>query len=98
MPVLRLTALLAAYLLLLSSPALAASPVREIKDLAQPIAAGSPTTYADLLKLIFPAPIPGRDEPPQTPPVRSLDNYFEKQPLTAKPDAAMLGGMLALPI
>jgi hypothetical protein len=94
-PNLRWPALLAACLLLLAGPALAASPLREIKDLKQPVAAGSPTTYADLLKLVFPAPPAGQDEAPQTPPVRSLSDYFKTQPLTAK---LGYGGVTALPI
>lgn len=94
-PGLRLSALLAACLLLLAGPALAASPLREIKDLKQPVAAGSATTYADLLKLVFPAPTKGEEEAPQTPPVRNLGDYFKTQPLTAKQG---YGGVTALPL
>ena len=95
MPALRLTVLLAASLPLLGSPALAASPLVEIKDLKQPVAAGSITTYADLLKLVFPEPPAGQQEAPETPPVRSLSDYFKAQPLTAK---QCFGGVMALPI
>ena len=84
-----------AWLLLLAGEGLAASPLVEIKDLKQPVAAGSPTTYADLLKLVFPEPPPGQEKKPQTPPVRSLSDYFKEQPLTAKQRD---GGVLALPI
>jgi hypothetical protein len=59
------------------------------------VAAGSITTYADLLKLVFPEPPIGEEEKPQTPPVRSLTGYFKEQPLTAKQGD---GGVLALPI
>ncbi len=93
-PCLRLFALLSAWLLL-AGFALAASPLLEITDLKQPVAAGSPTTYADLLKLVFPEPPAGQQEAPQTPPVRSLSDYFKAQPLTAKQG---YGGVLALPI
>ncbi|MCX5889443.1 MAG: hypothetical protein NTY36_08320 [Deltaproteobacteria bacterium] len=92
---LRLAALLAACLLLLVGSALAASPLVEIKDLKQPVAAGSITTYADLLKLVFPEPPAGEKEAPETPPVRSLSDYFKAQPLTAKQG---YGDVLALPI
>ena len=95
MPALRLAALLGAWLLLLAGEGLAASPLVEIKDLKQPVAAGSPTTYADLLKLVFPEPPLGQERKPQTPPVRSLSDYFKEQPLTAKQRD---GGVLALPI
>lgn len=54
LPALRMAPLLAACLLLLTGEALAASPLLKIEDLKQPVAAGSPTTYADLLKLVFP--------------------------------------------
>ena len=99
MPRLRLAALLAACLLLLAGPALAASPLREIKDLKQPVAAGSATTYADLLKLVFPEATKAQleaEEAPQTPPVRSLSDYFKAQPLTAKKQE--YGGVEALTI
>ncbi len=92
---LRLPALLAACLLLLAGAGEAASPLVEIKDLKQPVAAGSPTTYADLLKLVFPEPPAGQEEEPETPPVRSLSDYFKAQPLTAKQG---YGGVMALPI
>ncbi|MHB8068034.1 MAG: hypothetical protein ACYDIC_09050 [Desulfobaccales bacterium] len=92
---LRISALLAAWLLLFAGQALAASPLVEIKDLKQPVAAGSPTTYADLLKLIFPEPAAGQKETPQTPPVWQINDYYKKQPLTAKQRD---GGVLALPI
>jgi hypothetical protein len=92
---LRLPTLLAACLLLLAGQALAASPLVEVKDLKQPVAAGSITTYADLLKLVFPEPPAGQEEQPQTPPVRSLSDYFKTQPLTAKPG---VGSVMALPI
>ncbi|HEY9073072.1 MAG TPA: hypothetical protein VIN67_02980, partial [Desulfobaccales bacterium] len=58
-PGLRLPALLSACLLFLAGTALAASPLKEIKDLKQPVAAGSATSYADLLKLVFPEPPAG---------------------------------------
>ena len=95
-PALRFPALLAACLLLLAGSALAASPLVEIKDLKQPLAAGSPTTYADLLKLIFPEKPAGQEEQPETPPVRSLSDYFKAQPLTAKKQE--YGGVEALTI
>ena len=93
-PVLRWAALLAAWLLLLVGAGEAASPLVEVKDLKQPVAAGSPTTYADLLKLVFPEPAAGQ-EAEQTPPVRSLSDYFKAQPLTARQG---YGGVMALPI
>ena len=96
-PVLRWAALLGACLLLLGGQGLAASPLVEVKDLKQPVAAGSPTTYADLLKLVFPEPPPGQKEAPETPPVWSLSGYFKKQPLTTRQDRDY-GGVLALPI
>ena len=92
---LRIAALLAGWLLLLVGSGLAASCRLEIEDLKQPVAAGSPTTYADLLKLVFPEPPAGQKETPQTPPVRSLSDYFKTQPLTAKQG---YGGVMALPI
>ncbi|MFI5330801.1 MAG: hypothetical protein ACHQ2F_07170 [Desulfobaccales bacterium] len=92
---LRLPALLAACLLLLAGPALATSPLLTIKDLKQPVAAGSITTYADLLKLVFPERTQGQEEAPQTPPVRSLGDYFKAQPLTAQQG---YGDVLALPL
>lgn len=94
-PNLKLVALLAAWMLLLAGHGLAASPLFKVKDLKQPVAASSPTTYADLLKLVFPEPAAGQKETPQTPPVRSLSNYFKTQPLTAKQG---YGGIEALPI
>ncbi len=96
-PTLRLFALLAAWVLILAGDGLAALPLSEIKDLKQPVAAGSPTTYADLLKLIFPEPAPGEKETPQTPPVRSLSDYFKEQPLTAQQDQNY-GSIQALPL
>jgi hypothetical protein len=92
-PALRLTILLAAWLLLLAGQGLAVSPLKEIKDVKQRVAAGSPTTYADLLRLVFPPA--GKDEEPQTPPVRNLGDYFKVQPLTAHQG---YGGVLALPL
>ncbi|MHB8067410.1 MAG: hypothetical protein ACYDIC_05875 [Desulfobaccales bacterium] len=92
---LRIAALLAAWLLLLSGQGLAASCRLEVKDLKQPVAAGSPTTFADLLKLVFPEAAAGEEEAPQTPPVRSLSDYFKTQPLTAKQG---YGGVMSLPI
>ena len=92
---LRLSALLAAWLLLLVGAGEAASPLVEVKDLKQPVAAGAPVTDADLLKLVFPEPPPGQEKKPQTPPVRSLSDYFKEQPLTAKQRD---GGVMALPI
>jgi len=94
-PGLRWAARLGVWLLLLGGQGLAASPLVEVKDLKQPVAAGSPTTYADLLKLVFPEPPLGQERKPQTPPVRSLSDYFKEQPLTAKQRD---GGLLALPI
>jgi hypothetical protein len=91
---LRLAALLSAWLLL-GGEGLAASPLVEIKDLKQRVAAGSATTYADLLKLIFPEPPPGQEEKPQTPTVRQINGYYKAQPLTAK---MSLKDVLALPI
>lgn len=91
-PNLRLPALLATSLLLLAGSALASSPLLEIKDLKHPVAAGSPTTYADLLKLVFSERTKGQEEEPQTPPVRSLNDYFK---VTAKQG---YGDVLALPI
>jgi hypothetical protein len=67
--VLRSAALLSACLLLLGGQARAASPLVEIKDLKQPVAPGSPVTYADLLRLVFPEPAAGQKEAPETPPV-----------------------------
>ena len=55
-PGLRWAARLGVWLLLLGGQGLAASPLVEVKDLKQPVAAGSITTYADLLKLVFPEP------------------------------------------
>ena len=95
MTFLRLPALLAACLLLLAGSAMAASPLLEIKDLKQPVAAGSPVNYADLLKLVFPEAPAGQEEAPETPPVRSLSDYFKAQPLTVKQG---YGDVLALPI
>jgi hypothetical protein len=95
LPGLRWAALLGVWLLLLGGRGLAASHLVEVNDLKQPVAAGSPTTYADLLKLVFPESPAGEEEKPQTPPVRSLSDYFKEQPLTAKQRD---GGVLALPI
>jgi hypothetical protein len=96
LPALRLAVLFGAWLLLLlPGPGLAASPLRVIKDLKQPVAAGSRLTYADLLLLIFPAPAAGVEEERQTPPVRNLGDYFKTQPLTAHQG---YGGVLAVPI
>lgn len=83
MPGLRLAALVGVWLLL-AGEALAASPLLKIEDLKQPVATGSAVTYADLLKLVFPAAAQGQAEAPQTPPVRNLGGYFKTQPLTAK--------------
>ena len=94
-PALRFAVLVGVWLLLLGGQCLAASPLVEVKDLKQPVAAGSPTTYADLLKLVFPEQPAGQEEKPQTPPVRSLSDYFKEQPLTAKQRD---GDVLALPI
>lgn len=94
-PALRSSSLLAACLLLLAGSALAASPLLKIEDLKQPVAAGSATTYADLLKLVFPEAPAGEAEAPQTPPVRQINDYYKTQPLTAKQG---YGGVLALPI
>lgn len=91
---LRLAALLSAWLLL-GGEGLATSPLVEIKDLKQQVGAGSPTTYADLLKLVFPEPPPGQEEKLQTPPVRQINGYYKAQPLTAK---MSFGDVLALPI
>jgi len=79
-PALRLVALLASCLLLLTSEVLAASPLVEIKDMRQPVMAGSPITYADLLKLAFPASSDEAVER-QSAPVRQIDDYFEPHPL-----------------
>jgi hypothetical protein len=92
MPALRLTTLLAACLLLLAGPVLAASPLLHIKNLKQPLAAGSATTYADLLKLVFPAKGDEAEER-QSAPVRQIDDYFEPHPLAGEPD---LGNVSAL--
>ena len=83
---LRLAVLSAACLLLLAGQALAASPLLKIKDLKQRVAADSPTTYTDLLKLVFPEPAPGEKEAPAGPLVRKIDNENDEvQPLKAKP-------------
>jgi hypothetical protein len=92
---LRMAVLLAAWLLLLVSSGLAASPLVEIKDLKQRLAPGSPTTYADLLKPVFPERAAGEKEAPQTPRVRSLGDYFKAQPLTAQQG---YGGVMAVPL
>jgi len=84
MPGFRLTVLSAACLLLLAGQALAASPLLEIKDLKQLVAAGSSLTYADLLKLVFPGPARGEEKAPAGPLVRQLDDYYEPQPLKAE--------------
>lgn len=94
-PNLRFASLLAAWLLFLAGSALAASPLLEIKDLKQPVAVGSPVSYADLLKLVFPEAPAGEEGEPQTPPVRNLGGYYKEQPLTAKQG---YGGVMALPI
>ena len=83
-PGLRLAALLVVWLLLHVGSGQAASSLLDITDLKQQVAAGSPTTYVDLLQLIFPEKAPGAKEEPQTPPAWSLGDYFKKQPLTAK--------------
>ena len=63
MPGLKLIALLGVWLLLvLVGQGLAASPLVEVKDLKQPVAAGSAVTYADLLKLVFPEKPAGQEE------------------------------------
>ncbi len=74
---LRLPALLAAWLLLCAGQALAASPLLHIEVLKRQVSPGTPTTYADLLKLIFPEPAPGQKEQPQTPPARQINGYFK---------------------
>ena len=86
LPGVRLAVLWAAWLLLLAGQAPAASPLLEIKDLKQRVAADSPTTYADLLKLVFPEPAPGEKEAPAGPLVRKIDDDdYGPQPLKAKP-------------
>lgn len=47
MPGLKISFLVAACLLLLAGPVFAATPLVTIWDLNQPVAVGSPTTYAD---------------------------------------------------
>ena len=77
----RLAVLSAACLLLLAGQALAASPLLKIKDLKQRVAADSPTTYTDLLKLVFPEPTPGEKEAPAGPLVRKIDNENDEPSL-----------------
>ncbi len=95
---LRLSILLAACLVLLAGQALAASPLLEIKDLKQPVAAGSITTFADLLKLVHPDLKPdggtAAASAGQGAAVRHLDDS-EIQPLTGEIN---FWGVTALPI
>ena len=97
-PGLRWAALLEVWLLLLGGVGLASSPRLEIKDLKQPVAAGSPTTYADLLQLVFPAQPEAHQEATaesKTAPARHIDGDYQEQPLTAKKD---FGGVSVLPL
>jgi hypothetical protein len=60
----------------------------EIKTLEQPVAAGSPTTYAHLLALVFPDQPEAQQEATaaaKTAPVRQIDGDYEAQPLTGDP-------------
>lgn len=84
---LRFTALLGVWLLLLVGSGEAASPRLEIKNLRQPVTAGSPTTYLDLLKLVHPdleatgAHSAGAEKG-QSAAVRHIDNDYAEKPLT----------------
>jgi hypothetical protein len=83
-----LAVLLGAWLLLLVGTAGAVSPrILSAEDLDQRVAPGSPTTYFDLLKLVFPdlKKPEGRAfeaAAGETAPVRHIDGEFEEQPLS----------------
>jgi hypothetical protein len=85
---LRLTVLVGAWLVLLVGAASAVTPrIVDAEHLDQTVAPGSPTTYFDLLRLIFPdlkkpegksfEAVAG-----ETVPVRHIDREYEEQPLT----------------
>jgi hypothetical protein len=85
---LRVTVLVGAWLVLLVGFAHALAPrIVDAENLDQIVAPGSPTTYFDLLKLVFPdlkkpegkgfEAVAG-----ETVPVRHIDREYEKQPLS----------------
>ncbi len=86
-PFLKLGPLLTAWLLLLASSALAASPLVEVKDLKQAVSPDSPATYLDLLKLVHPG-LEAAGGPSasatagQSAAVRHLDGDYEERRLT----------------
>jgi hypothetical protein len=82
--------MLGAWLLLLVGSAGAVPPrLLTAENLEQPVAPGSPTTYFELLKLVFPdlkKPGGGGYEAVagETAPVRHIDGEYEEQPLSGK--------------
>ncbi len=85
---LRLAVLVGAWLLLLVGSGEALAPrIVSTENLEQPVAPGSPTTYLDLLKLVFPdfqkpevkaiEAVAG-----ETAPVRHIEGYYAEQSLT----------------
>jgi hypothetical protein len=91
--------LLAAGLLCLAAPALAARPsLIDVGKLDQPLAPGSTLTWFQLLKHIF----PGLEKPPEgaieavaatTVPVRHLDRDYEDQPLSGPLKFQVVSGL-----